>query len=583
MSLRTRMLAGAGAATLATTLRAAPSDELRALAESVQARCFECHAAAVTKGGLALDTAGGWVEGVDGLDPEDSELFYRVTLPADDPDAMPPKGPRLSRSELSALQAWIREGSPAKPLEQALSDAAKGALSRAALLDRVREASGARIDERPNSVVEDEAQLLVTWSFSPEPPTPARMAALEPVAHRVIELSLAGLEGPVDEWLSALPELPAIRRVHLERSPVTNGGVAALLKRSPVLDYLNLHSTRVDRGVLDLDGLPEGAQLVLFGTDAFKASAALVDPFASVARTYPRRILAADASKGRVALLMETAIGKPTVLWEAKTRAIHDLQWLGDTQGGHGRVLYQESWQRVVEVDTATGRVLWSYEAPSQGDDQVEIHSFERLKDGTTMVAESGRARIAFVDSGGAVVHSFQLQVDTPDAHHDTRQVQPTSTGTFLVAHERDGVIREYDRDGTMVWSYAVPPYEHDATHGEEQREGFGALGNQAYSALRLQDGNTVIATGNGHSFLCVDASGEIRWVISQDSLESVQLAWTTTIQELSNGHLVLGNCHAGPDQPQAVEVDAAGRIHWRFRDFDRFGNALTGFEVIER
>lgn len=556
-------------------MEAGPADDLRALAESVQARCFECHAGSVTKGGLALDQVAGWAEGVDGLDPDDSEFFYRVTLPADDPDAMPPKGPRLEPSDLDSLAGWIRAGAPEPALRAALAVAAKNATTRAAVLERVRSTTGARIDERPPASAESESTLSITWSYSPEPPSEEKVAALAPVAGRVVELSLAGIEGPIDRWLASLPELPGLRRVHLERSSVTNDGVLALLNRAPAITYLNLHTTRVQPGVER--GL-KGVELILFGTAAFEADPSDLDPFASIARTYPRRILAADASKNRVALLEETAIGKPTVLWEARTEAIHDLQWLGETESGHGRVLYQESWQRVIEVDTATGEVLWSYDAVPVDDERVEIHSFERLPDGTTMVAESGRARIAFVNAQGQIAHSFRLSVDEPDAHHDTRLVQPTAAGTFLVAHERDGVIREYDRSGNVVWSYAVPLFGRERAPGH----GFDAYGNQAFSAQRLSNGTTVIATGNGHSFLCVDGEGKLLWQIGQNDLDGVRFAWTTTAQELASGHLVLGNCHAGPDQPQAVEVDADGRLLWRFHDFDRFGNALTGFEVIE-
>ena len=82
---------------------------------------------------------------------------------------------------------------------------------------------------------------------------------------------------------------------------------------------------------------------------------------------------------------------------------------------------------------------------------------------------------------------------------------------------------------------------------------------------------------------LRVSPAGEVRQRIAQESLEGVRLAWTTAVQVLSNGHVVLGNCHAGPEQPQAIEIDLeAGEVVWRFRDHDRFGDALSNLLVIE-
>jgi hypothetical protein len=95
-----------------------------------------------------------------------------------------------------------------------------------------------------------------------------------------------------------------------------------------------------------------------------------------------------------------------------------------------------------------------------------------------------------------------------------------------------------------VVWEYAVPLF------GREPRPGHGpeAFGNQVFSALRLPSGDTLIGTGNGHSVLEVTPSKEIVWSVRQHDLPGITLAWVTTLQVLPNGHIVLGNCHAGPD-----------------------------------
>lgn len=556
------------------------ADEL-ALAKAVVAferLCVECHGADAAKGGLRLHDAEGWMTSVAPGSVEDSELLYRLMVPDDDLDVMPPEGPRLEAAEVDAVKAWVLAGADVDVLEAAMARAASAgsaAKERAALLARVSDATGARIDSLGPKA--DPTGVAVSWSHRPVRLTPERLRALEPLAGEVLELGLAGVDFD-PAILRALPELPRLVKAHLERTRVDDAAVELLLAKAPALADLNLHSTRVSAAAARLtERHPRLARVVLFATAAAPPPP---DPFADVPARQPRRILAADASKGRVALLRETALGKPELLWERETRGLHDLQWLGDTTAGHGRALVQETWTRVVEVDTATGEVLWSYDATPEAGERVEIHSFRRLADGTTMVAESGRGRVVFVDAAGAIVHSFPLVLDHPHPHRDTRLVRPTPAGTFLVAHEGDGMLREYTRDGEVVWTYDVPLFGKEPAGGH----GFEAWGDQAFGALRLTGGDTLVTTGNGHGLLRVSPAGEVLWRIEQDTLEGVRLAWTTTIQELTNGHLVLGNCHAGEDQPQAIELDpATGAVLWRFHDFDRFGNSLSNLEVIER
>ena len=82
--------------------------------------CIECHCEAKSKADLRLDLVEGWLAGSNVEDPEMSELLYRVTLPVDDPDAMPPKGERLDPDSIAALESWMRAGADPEPIVSAL-------------------------------------------------------------------------------------------------------------------------------------------------------------------------------------------------------------------------------------------------------------------------------------------------------------------------------------------------------------------------------------------------------------------------------------------------------------------------------
>lgn len=287
-----------------------------------------------------------------------------------------------------------------------------------------------------------------------------------------------------------------------------------------------------------------------------------------------RRVLAADYSTHRIAIISPDG----AVEWEHPIDSIHDLQLLPN-----GNVLFQTTWTRIVEVDPSSGDVVWEYDSSEANGNRgnrgkrVEVHSFQRLPSGDTMIAESGPGRIIEVDSEGKIRRQIALKVEHPDSHRDTRLVRKLTSGNYLVAHEGDGAVREYDSEGSVVWEYAVPLF------GKQPRGGHGASawGNAVFAAERLANGNTLIATGNGHSVIEVTSQKEVVWRLDQHDLPGVTLAWVTTLQALPNGNLVIGNCHAGPENPQILEVTRDKRVVWQFKDFERFGDALSNSFVV--
>jgi outer membrane protein assembly factor BamB len=278
----------------------------------------------------------------------------------------------------------------------------------------------------------------------------------------------------------------------------------------------------------------------------------------------PRRLLAGDDSTRRLAVVGPDG----AIEWEISVSAIHDAWILPN-----GNILLQQGWQKVVEV-TQEKKTVWEYNAGQMNGNKgkpVEVHAFQRLKNGLTMIVESGPARIIEVDKEGAIQHEIKLKVNHPSTHSDTRLARKIANGNYLVAHESDGVAREYDTTGKIVWEYEVPLF------GKERKGGHGpeAFGNSLFSAIRLANGNTLIGAGNGHSVLEVTPQKEIVWKIEQNDLPGITLAWVTRLERLPNGNTMIGNCHAGPDNPQFIEVTPEKKVVWTFKDFKNFGNSM--------
>jgi len=281
------------------------------------------------------------------------------------------------------------------------------------------------------------------------------------------------------------------------------------------------------------------------------------------------RVLAGD--KGKVAIV--DATGK--VQWEYANKAeTHDLHLLPN-----GNVLLTLPKSTVGEVDK-DGKIVWQFECkPKEGSkDRVEIHAFQRLEDGLTMIAESGNRRIIEVDKEGKIVREVPLTVEKPSSHRDTRMVRKLANGNYLVCHEGDGKIREYEPSGKVVWTYVMELGGRPRSPGH----GVEGHGNEVFGAVRLPNGNTLIAGGNNNRVLEVNPKGEIVWKIDQSELPGIKLAWVTTLHVLPNGNIIVGNCHAGPENPQLFEITRDKKVVWTFKDFKTFGNGMAAAHVLD-
>jgi outer membrane protein assembly factor BamB len=281
----------------------------------------------------------------------------------------------------------------------------------------------------------------------------------------------------------------------------------------------------------------------------------------------PYRVLAQD--RGKLAIVAPD--GK--VEWEMPLRGhtAHDVQLLEN-----GNILVTTDNVTLVEVTPAKA-IVWKHvsrpEEPYRG--AVEIHAFRRLPDGRTMVAETGNKRIIEVDAADKIVKRIPLVVDKPNSHRDTRRVRKLANGHYLVCHELDGVVREYDDAGQVVWSYRLDLAGRPATPGH------AGHGTEVFNAIRLPDGNTLIAGGNNNRVIEVNPAGKIVWSIDHDELPGIKLAWVTTLQRRPNGNVIVGNTHAGPENPQLFEVTRDKKVVWTFKDFQNFGNDLCASQVI--
>lgn len=276
------------------------------------------------------------------------------------------------------------------------------------------------------------------------------------------------------------------------------------------------------------------------------------------------RLVLAGASYGKNILAICDADGK--VLWSYKTAGPqegrghaghHDVQLLPN-----GNILFHDTWTKLTEI-TLDKKVVWTYDSATMNGNtgkHVEVHAFTRLPNGNTVIVESGVGRIIEVDSAGKLVHQFPLK---QGGTQFTRLMRMTPAGTFLVCSEQPGVVTEYNSQGEVIWDYLIK--------------------TRVYGAIRLKNGNTLIASGSGNSVVEVSPEKQVVWEIKNQVPDTpVHLKWMTCLQELDNGNRIIGNCHAGPDNPQIFEITRDKKIVWQFDQYDLVGNGLACWQILE-
>ncbi len=241
--------------------------------------CVGCHGLEKTRGGLKLHSFAELAEGGDSgpaIAPggaERSELYRRLTLPADHEEAMPPEGKtRLTPRQTEIVRRWIEAGGSASDalhtvnltgleLKQDLAaapDYRPFSVELAALEKRL----GVRFV--PVSEKVTDGLILRTISVAGTLDDSA-LAALAPIAELIVDAELARTR-VTNAGLEELRRLLNLRRVDLSHTQVTSAGLGHLAPLTK-LESINLVGTQADDSAwITLRALPALRRVHVYGT-----------------------------------------------------------------------------------------------------------------------------------------------------------------------------------------------------------------------------------------------------------------------------------------------------------------------------
>jgi hypothetical protein len=281
------------------------------------------------------------------------------------------------------------------------------------------------------------------------------------------------------------------------------------------------------------------------------------------------RVLGQD--KGRLVII--DAAGK--IEWEAPCKyGNHDISMLPN-----GNILFAQNATTVAEM-APDKSIVWQYTSKQKEGytGRIEIHAIQRLANGNTLISENGNSRIVEVDKAGSIVKEMPYTIEHHDAHQETRLARKLDNGHYLACHEHDSTVREYDENGKVVWSYTLDLNNQEATSGHTGH------GTDVFHAVRLKNGNTLIAGGSNNRVIEVNKAGKVVWSIERNELPGIQLFWVTSLEVLPNGNIVFGNTHGGPNNPQLIEVthDKNKKVVWTLNNREAFGDDMAAAMVLD-
>jgi hypothetical protein len=294
-------------------------------------------------------------------------------------------------------------------------------------------------------------------------------------------------------------------------------------------------------GTADLGGM---------GDAAVDLADALVSPDSSAAPDagdgdgalahYGHRALVSTSHQGPIAIVSD----------DAKIEWRYDYMSLGEEandawmmQNGDIVFGYKNGAQRLTQNKT----VVWNYPAPSGS----EIHSCVPLPNGHYLIGEVHGAGIAYLrelDEMGHVTSS--VTVDSGNAglgtHSQFRQVRKTPQGTYLVTYIDLGKGREIDANGKMI------------------RE----LPCGSFVETRLPNANTLVACGDSHRVIEVDAQNKVVWEANETNVPDHRLSgFACGLTRLPGGNTVIcswpGHLPVDPHTSQCFEVTPDHKVVW--------------------
>ncbi|MEZ4700835.1 MAG: hypothetical protein R2834_10935 [Rhodothermales bacterium] len=209
-------------------------------------------------------------------------------------------------------------------------------------------------------------------------------------------------------------------------------------------------------------------------------------------------------------------------------------------------------WSDVVQEFDTGRNVVFSYALSGPN---AELGTAVRLDDGLTLITELGvQPRIVEVEREGRVVHETPLQPETDNAHMQTRMARKLPNGNYLVPHLLAFAVKEYTPAGEVVNTIRTDLAPLGGREGE----------NWPFTAIRLENGHTLINLTHGNKTIEVDEQGAVVWRMSNEDVPTPIFVDPCGAQRLPNGHTVIAS-YGATEGVKLFEVTPRKEVVWTY------------------
>lgn len=215
----------------------------------------------------------------------------------------------------------------------------------------------------------------------------------------------------------------------------------------------------------------------------------------------------------------------------------------------NGNILFSAS--NVATEMNRSGQTVWTYALDPIN---KELGTAVRLENGHTLLVERGpKPRLLEVTRHGKIAAEIPLQPETANDHMQTRMARKLPNGHYLVPHLLAFKVKQYDTDGKVVAEIRTDLPE---LGGREEE-------NWPFTAIRMENGHTLVNLTHGNKTAIFDASGKVVWKVDNGDLEG-RFADPCGGQLLPNGHVVITSyAQRDPSKVRVFEVNPQKEVVW--------------------
>ena len=190
---------------------------------------------------------------------------------------------------------------------------------------------------------------------------------------------------------------------------------------------------------------------------------------------------------------------------------------------------------------------------------QAEVNGAQPTPTGTFVLTEAGeKPRLLEINQAGDIQVEFALKCQKKRKHMQTRMARKLSDATYLVPHLLDFAVFHYDGQGNVLAKFDT------TVKGDNKHE----IHSWPFTAIRKDDGNTVVCMTHSNRVAEFDPEGKIVWQLSNDDLPEKLLHDPCGAQVLPNGNLVIAS-YAAPrhdkNSPKMFEVNRDKQVVWKY------------------